>query len=385
MPLISHESLPRVTPATTFSLAQARQIVKDDFEPNPWIYWTDFLASNIAGTVCFMLVRKFPLFSLAQVLLFLASCLLFYRCVLFIHELVHLKSTSFRAFRMVWNLLCGIPFLIPSFLYYTHLDHHRRKHYGTPHDGEYIPLGNQSIGAILFYLSQILIIPALAIARFMILTPLTWFIPAVRRWVFKHASSMIMEPAYVRPMPTPQVLRIWRLQEFGCLVVCWTVAVLLYRGQQPGVTQEMLQTPIRNGVLPFSFLVQAYLTSLVIVGLNAVRTLGAHRFLGDGQEMTFNEQLLDSVNYPRRPLLTGLWAPVGLQFHALHHLFPSLPYHNLRRAHNKLMRELPENSLYRLTNADSLWSVLAGLFAAAKDAQQRKAAAQPQGDLVRVA
>jgi fatty acid desaturase len=45
---------------------------------------------------------------------------------------------------------------------------------------------------------------------------------------------------------------------------------------------------------------------------------------------------------------------VGLRYHALHHLFPSLPYHNLGRAHQRLMAELPTDSPYRLTNSDSL-------------------------------
>ncbi len=47
------------------------------------------------------------------------------------HELVHLPKEGFRGFRVVWNLLCGIPFMIPSFMYYPHVDHHRRKSYGT--------------------------------------------------------------------------------------------------------------------------------------------------------------------------------------------------------------------------------------------------------------
>jgi len=365
--------------ASQFSLAQARGIVKDLFKPKAWVYWLDFLSSYIVGTVCFALVRRVTPYSWQQAALFLVSCLLFYRCVLFIHELVHLRTGEFKVFRVVWNLFCGIPFLVPSFLYYTHLDHHRRNLYGTKHDGEYIPLATQSVGAILFYLSQVLIIPALTIARFMVLTPLTWVFPAVRKWVFQHASSMIMDPAYLRPMPTPQTLRAWRWQEIGCLMWCWTVAFLLWRGQQPGVTEEMLRRPLLNGVLPLGFLVQAYLTSLFIVGLNAIRTLGAHRFVGDGHEMTFIEQLLDSVNYPKRPLLSALWAPVGLRFHALHHLFPSLPYHNLARAHQMLMQDLPADSLYRQTNAESLWEVLGGLFGAARVAETiRPATTRPQ-------
>ena len=72
---------------------------------------------------------------------FVALRAVFYRAVLFTHELTHLRDKTFRGFRIAWNLLCGIPFLMPIFTYYTHVDHHMRKHFATQHDGEYLPLG----------------------------------------------------------------------------------------------------------------------------------------------------------------------------------------------------------------------------------------------------
>ncbi|HWL73233.1 MAG TPA: fatty acid desaturase, partial [Burkholderiaceae bacterium] len=50
-------------------------------------------------------------------------------------------------------------------------------------------------------------------------------------------------------------------------------------------------------------------------------------------------------------------------YHALHHLFPSLPYHNLARAHRRLMAELPADNLYRQTVYPSYWSVIRQLVA----------------------
>lgn len=347
--------------SASFSLAEARHLVKDLFEPSSTIYWTDFLVSITVGYSCFAVTRRvlpamiveqeYPFHLIALfVALFLIHCLALYRAALFIHELVHLKGNSFGAFRIGWNLLCGIPFLMPSFLYYTHLDHHRRKHYGTEHDGEYLPLGSQRPWAIAWYLSQSFIIPALAVLRFLVLTPLSWISPRFRFWIQRHASSMVMDPSYVRPLPTAEVLRIWRMQEAACFLVCLVVAIRLIRGD-----------------MPLGFLPHVYATGVIIIFLNSIRTLGAHRFTNDGGEMTFTEQLVDSVNYPNRPFLTGLWAPVGLRFHALHHLFPSMPYHNLAEAHRRLMEALPADSPYRLTEGFSLVDSIKQLLRRSRD------------------
>jgi fatty acid desaturase len=330
-----------------FSLAQARHIVRDLFTPRPMVYWADFLLSAVGGMICFSLVRRrLEPFSIEQGIVFVICCLLFYRATLFTHEMTHLRANSFRNFRIAWNLLCGIPFLMPSFTYYSHVEHHMRKHFGTDHDGEYLPLGTQSPWNIAWYLCQPFWLPIAALIRFMLLTPLTWISPQIHTWALKHASSMIMDPTYIRPLPTRKVLLIFRLQEVLCFMWCVGVATAMYLGIVP----------------PVGFLVTAYAVSVVILFMNALRTLGAHRYTNDEGQMTFVEQMLDSINYPRHPFLSALWAPVGLRFHALHHLFPSLPYHNLAKAHDRLMAKLPADSPYRLTESPSLFASLRELY-----------------------
>ena len=97
--------------------------------------------------------------------------------------------------------------------------------------------------------------------------------------------------------------------------------------------------------------------------------------------MTFVEQLLDSINYSRHPWIASLWAPVGLRFHALHHLFPSLPYHNLAKAHRLLMAKLPADSPYRLTESPSLTASIRQLWRASRAAgashEPRQSSPQP--------
>ena len=361
---VTASQVPTATPAHgEFSLSEARRIVGEYFKPNPWIYWPDFLLSMGVGLFFFSLVH-YPEVVTAntawhwpiRIVSFFVSSLLYYRAVLFIHELVHIRDGEFTAFRFVWNMLCGIPFLVPSFLYYTHLDHHRRKHYGTDADGEYMPLASQSIWHILFYFSQPLIIPILGVIRFGILTPLTWFSPKLRELVHRHASSMIMDPAYIRPLPTKKVRRVMRLQEVLCFL--WIVFIAFRMTTSYGL---LFSEP-----LPWTFLLQVYLTGVFIIGINALRTLGAHRWTSDGSEMNFVEQLLDSVNYPKHPVTGALWAPIGLRFHALHHIFPTMPYHALAKAHGRLSANLPTDSPYHLCSAKSLTDEIRTLWRRAK-------------------
>lgn len=341
----------------TFSQSEARRIVADLFEPRSWIYWTDFSVSYGLGIAFFALcVHRSQLIpasvitngTLYAVCLAIA-CVCLYRSVIFIHELVHLRPTGrLLTFRIAWNLLCGIPLLVPSFTYFPHIEHHRRKHFGTDHDGEYLPLARESRWKIVLFLVGAIFVPLLAVIRFALLTPLAWLIPGVRPFVHKHASSLVMDPSYIRPLPTKQVRRIIWLQEFCCFAWC--------------VATPILGQIVLGGELFRACLINAYIIAVCIIVLNNLRTLGAHRWHNDGSEMSIEEQLLDSVNYPHFAWIAELWGPVGLRFHALHHLFPSMPYHSLPTAHRRLMEQLPQDSIYRQTVEPSLLSGVARLW-----------------------
>ena len=169
----------RLKPERSFSLVATRGIVKDLFTPRPAIYWADFLTSILAGHACYSLTRnlpaivahydpEFPAWATWGVrgVFFVLACLLYFRAVSFIHELAHLPERKFRTFRIAWNLLCGLPFLAPSSMYYPHLDHHRRKVFGTSHDGEYLPLATGSPWGIIAFLSQCLWVGPLVVPRY---------------------------------------------------------------------------------------------------------------------------------------------------------------------------------------------------------------------------
>lgn len=341
--------------SSRFSLKQAKSLVKDLGRPVAAIYWTDLLLSICTAHILLAAEIRaadwMPLsgigFAAARVAMFAAAALLYMRSVMFIHELVHLRSDTFRGFRIVWNLLCGIPCLVPSFMYYPHVDHHRRKSYGTEHDGEYIELSHKHPMYIVLFILAAFIVPPLAFFRFLVLTPIAWVWPAVREKVELHASTLVVDIFYLRGDFGPRARRIMLLQEAACFTFC---VFLVVRG------------PITEGTLFGEFWLHAYALSTTLIMLNNVRTLGAHRWVGEGQELSFEEQLLDSLNYPHRPWFTELWGPIGTRYHGLHHLFPSIPYHNLGIAHRRLRAGLPADSVYHECERVSLFGAIKELW-----------------------
>jgi fatty acid desaturase len=100
----------------------------------------------------------------------------------------------------------------------------------------------------------------------------------------------------------------------------------------------------------------------VVALLNQLRTLVAHLWENEGEAMTVTAQFLDSVNVPPPGRIAELWAPVGLRYHALHHLMPSMPYHSLAEAHRRLVAELADDSSYHGANHAGM-GVLVGRIA----------------------
>ncbi len=346
-------------------MMDVHRIVKGYFKHEPWIYWLDFLGSFSLGVTAYILLPFLALFSWQQIVAYFLSIFAFYRSALFIHEIAHFRGQTMLGFRITWNLLFGIPFLMPTFTYKTHLDHHVRKHFATHEDGEYLPLAVQHPLHLAFYFCHPFFMPILTVLRFLVFAPLSWISPKAFRMIHAHASSMVIDLGYVRGQPSRRELSIIRLQEACCAAICWGVVLwLLFVNRYP---------------LNHWTLVQVYCTAVGVLLLNHFRTLGAHRFTNlERREVSFTEQLLDSVNYPNNAWLGELAMPVGLRYHALHHLCPGIPYHNLGKAHRKLMQELPADSIYRQTVSLSLFSTVMSVFRSAW--QHRKQPISPIQD-----
>ncbi|MEM6364058.1 MAG: fatty acid desaturase [Planctomycetota bacterium] len=357
----------------SFRFRDARALIEDLQQPNPRIYWVDFLSSILLGHIALHAMFLLPWFYgfttatiIGIAISYVLTLILYMRALMFIHELVHLPDKGFTGFRIAWNALCGIFFMVPSFMYYPHADHHARRHYGTEHDGEYLPLSNRGPWLIVGFILQALIIPPLALFRFTVISPLCWLFPSLRPRVHRHLSSMIVDPFYERRDATSKVMRMVVFQEV--LVFAWCVWFLI-RG---GLLRDQWLDP---------FWIIAYAVGVGILILNEIRTLGAHRWTNDGGVMTFEDQILDSVNYPNHAWATELWGPIGTRYHALHHLFPRLPYHNLGKAHRRLTKGLPADSIYHQTSADTLTGEVLALWRRAKQSQ-RDRLSQSNGDTI---
>jgi fatty acid desaturase len=326
---------------------QAKAVVSDLSAPKQWIYWVDFLSCILVAWATLVLTMSGTIGPLQTAFAMTVCVIALYRSVIFIHELAHLGPESFKAFRFVWNLLCGVPFLVPSFTYTAvHNDHHKRKIYGTQADGEYVGFATQSPGHIVGYFLLFPLLPLMQVIRFAVLTPLSFLHPRLRELLWTHASSLTIDLAYRRPAPGPRDGRFWRVQEFGSMAFSLSVLAL-----------------VATGVIPWQALLVWYAAASSVFLLNSLRTLAAHRYRNPGEVvMDTTEQYLDSVNVPGNFLTTAIWAPVGLRYHATHHLMQRLPYHALGKAHRRLIAELPDNSVYIQANRRSLADALRRLW-----------------------
>ena len=347
--------MPKTAIDREFPLHEAHNIVRHLMTPDPWIYWLDFLFHISLGWSAFAVALNTPLLSSWQLAAYIIAALSLYRSAIFIHELAHLKKGSFRIFRIVWNLVCGIPLLIPSFTYDgVHNDHHKSDVYGTSEDGEYIPFAIQKPVTMIGYVLLSFLLPFLFGSRFLVLAPLSYIIPPLREFAWARASSLTIDLAYKRPQNAIKNDKNWRLQEFAAFLFAVTT-----------VTLVML------GVLSYKVLVLWYAVTTFVFFLNSLRTLAAHAYRNPGdQTMDFAEQYLDSINVPGNLFITALWAPVGLRYHAIHHLFPSMPYHNLGKAQRLLVSDLNDNTLYLETLRNSLWDALWRMWNEAKIASK---------------
>ena len=326
----------------------ASELTRDLTTANPRIYYADFLGSALLGYlgVAAAILAQPLWLALAGALV---GVLALYRAGSFIHEITHVRPGAVPGFRLVWNSLVGVPMLAPSFMYEgIHSLHHNRTKYGTVEDPEYLPLALMKPWTVPLFVVLAAFAPLALLLRYGVLSPLSVLFPPLRRFLVARYSGLVINPLFRRKPPEGDFRRAWLWQETGASL--WAMALIA--GTATGVL------PLRS-VAIFLGIVSAALV------LNQVRTLVAHLWENDGSVLTVTAQFLDSVNVPPPGLLPEIWAPVGLRYHAIHHLLPGVPYHNLAEAHRRLTAALPTESQYHKANYRGLPKLVGQLMAGA--------------------
>ncbi|MEW4449101.1 fatty acid desaturase [Qipengyuania sp. JC766] len=320
-------------------LRAVRDLTKDIADPRPDIYWPDMLVSagvgyaSLAGAI---LVGN----TILAVALGLVAALALYRALLFIHEISHFRRGAMARFSKAWNLLVGIPMLTPSFMYEgAHVIHHKRTQYGTVEDPEYLPLALMKPWSLPLFVLVALFAPVALIFRFAVLVPLGAVFPPVRAYVWERFSALAINPKFRRRPPEGELKPRVFWQELGGFAWSWVLI---------GSVFAFGWKPLLVALAVFSF----------VAVVNQLRTLVAHLWENEGEPMTVTAQFLDSVNVPPPGYAAEIWAPVGLRYHALHHLMPSMPYHALPEAHRRLARELGTASTYHGANHPGMFHLV---------------------------
>ena len=310
-------------------LRAAADLTRDLNAAKPAIYWTDLLASTVIGygaLAAAFLVPSLGWTIVAAVIAILAL----YRAGSFIHELTHIKHSAVPGFRFGWNALVGVPLMVPSFMYEgVHNLHHARTRYGTADDPEYLPLALMKPWSLPLFILVSALAPLALIVRFALLSPLSAVIPPLRRAVVERYSALSINPAFRRRPPEGAFKAQWTRIEAATSL--WAIALVVL---------------VATGLMPLRWFVIFMIVASGVAVINQLRTLVAHLWENDGEAMTVTAQYLDTVNVPPPATLPALWAPVGLRYHALHHLLPGVPYHALGEAHRRITAVLEPASPY---------------------------------------
>lgn len=263
-----------------------------------------------------------------KALLLLLAYVGLYRGVAFIHEVAHFR-TRIKGLGTLYNILLGFPNRLPYYFHEPHRYHHLPSSFGTLKDPEY--LYQKGIGGIYILRPWIAgpLSPFVLALRFWIYPMISWALSKkTQDWVLKHASTLVVNPKYSRPLPSPSERKNWQLQDlFSSLYTTTLLGLCFFE------------------ILLWEFLVSWYFIAAISTTINIYRARLAHRYDNNYTKHNPLSALKDSVTV-ENSWFSFLWAPLNLQYHALHHLAPQIPYYNLKKAHQALKKNLKDGHPY---------------------------------------
>ena len=303
-------------------------LVRDLFAPQPWRYWVELVSTGTLAWAAAAAAVVGPGGLWGTAACVVVAAILWHRATIMVHELTHQRRSSLPGFHLAWNLVVGVAWLFPSAFYErVHANHHRPRTYGTVDDPEYLQLAGHPWLVGCYVATGALLFPLL-LCRFLVATPLSWIFPPLRRFLHRHGSSYSINPRFSR-RTTAADHRAFLVWEIVIASVWWTLIGCTIAFQ-----------------LSWRWLAIWYAIHATASLINRLRMMTAHHFESDGLSTDLMGQVRDTIDSPEG-WWAELWAPLGLRYHALHHLFPGLPFHSMRTAYRRLATALPVNSVYR--------------------------------------
>lgn len=320
-------------PIEQYHPVEARHsLPKSVFEVDNATYWRDFGGSTLFGWFAFCLLGRVEFNSVYFWLLSIAASVAFYRSLTFIHEISHQQNNKkfSRSFILAWQILVGMPFLWITSHYNCHLAHHNVRQFKTDKDLHYFVLQ----GDLWEIFKLMVLIPASAPLifwiRFGILSWLSLLSRRLRSYSIRRLSSMGNLKRSTSFTPK-QKLKLYQ-QEVVLFVYLLAVFWLFV-----------------TATIPLRYIGIWYIVSVLTWCLKMWRVIGEHKYDATvDQPLSKPEHILDTHTH-KTNWLTLLLFPLGTRYHALHHLHPGIPYHNLPLAHQLLIDNLPEKHFYRAT------------------------------------
>lgn len=298
------------------------------YKVNPLIYWADFLSTVFLGNIFLYSASKESLLSLEQIIYIILSSFFLFRATVFIHENFHFGN-KIRGFSLCYNLFHGFLHKLPSYCYKPHVYHHSVKTYGTIKDPEYDLIIDRPVFTLFIPFFSMAFLPIFSFIRYGITPIILPFISSRGRdWVYSHISTLVMNLKFKRNKPSQKEKSEWWIQDFMCFI--YNLAIILL---------------ILFGGLPSNILIVWFFVMYIVYLLNFYRVVTSHTYLTRFNKTNFKQQILDSSTVIFMPISFILY-PLGLQYHALHHMYPNIPYHNLNKAHKFLCNILPSNHPY---------------------------------------
>lgn len=300
------------------------------------IIWADFLLNLLLSWPLFIYTCFKP-----NIYTYIISIFFLYRGTMLIHEVVHV-SKRVPGYRLAYNLFFGWFTNYPAYIFDGHLYHHGKATYATKRDPEYKFITAYNRKTLIGPIISAFILPIFQLIRFGVMPLFLPFMPEkYQLYVYERMSTLVFDVNFKRKIKNKKAeLRTMQFNDLMCsLYKIVTIALIM------------------TGILPVRFIIYFYIGFALGSILNMYRALFNHLYTNESlKPLNKDDHILDTTTV-EGGLLTKIIFVNGLNYHALHHLFPEIPYYRLEEAHTLLMKELPQDHVYRKSVYPSFYSL----------------------------